>query len=162
MPIEWLREINISGVRPGELTPLINELQAQAEEEDMVSAWPKDTGLPHAIKIFSGNASHGPRIKVALNPPDHFTSSGDWAWILFGEAVGSFEPSHPGRAFGPLPSDALLHQLQEFIELNRAALFAFDRAQDGISGGPSWRAGCGRSRPDTPRGQPAQISRAAF
>jgi len=43
-------------------------------------------------------------------------------------------PPHPGRSFGPLPSASLLHQLQEFIELNRAALFAFDRAQGGISG----------------------------
>jgi hypothetical protein len=136
VPIEWLREINTNGVRPGELTPLINGLEDQAEEEDMVSAWPDDTGLPNTIKILPGNPAHGPRIKVALNPPDRFADGSDWAWILFGEAPGSFEPPRPGRAGGPLPSAALLRQLQQFIELNRAALFAFDRSPDqgGISG----------------------------
>jgi hypothetical protein len=66
VPIEWLREINTNGVRPGELTPLINDLEDQAEEEDMVSAWPDDTGVPNTIKILPGNPAHGPRIKVAL------------------------------------------------------------------------------------------------
>src|SRR5262249_22476788 len=80
VPIEWLREINTNGVRPGELTPLINDLEDQAEEEDMVSAWPDDTGLSNTIKILPGNPAHGPRIKVALNPPDRFTDGSDWAW----------------------------------------------------------------------------------
>lgn len=136
MPTEWLREINATGIAPGELTPLLDELQEQKEAEDMVSAWPDDTGLPNAIKILPGNPAHGPRIKVTLHPPDRFTDGGDWAWILFGEAPGSFEPPRPGRSGGPLPSAALLRQLHEFIELNRAALFAFDRLPDqgGISG----------------------------
>jgi hypothetical protein len=38
VPIEWLREINTTGVRPGELAVLLDELEDQAEE-DMVSAW---------------------------------------------------------------------------------------------------------------------------
>ena len=133
VPIEWLRGINAHGVRPGELSPLLAALAEQEAEEDMVSAWPNDTGLPNAIKILPGNPAHGPRIKVAINPADRFT--GEWAWIPFGEARGSFEPPRPGRAGGPLPSAALLRQLQEFIELNRPALFAFDRLPDqgGIS-----------------------------
>jgi len=91
VPIEWLHEINTKGVRPGDLAVLLDELEDQAEE-DMVSAWPDDTGLPNAIKIIPGNPAHGPRIKVALNPSDRFTSTGDWAWILFGETPGSFDP----------------------------------------------------------------------
>jgi hypothetical protein len=134
VPIEWLRGINAYGVRPGELAPLLEALEEQEAEEDMVSAWSDDTGLPNAIKILPGNPAHGPRIKVALDPTDRFT--GDWAWIPFGEAPESFEPPRPSRAGGPLPSAALLRQLQQFIELNRAALFAFDRLPDqgGISG----------------------------
>jgi hypothetical protein len=136
VPIEWLRELNTMGVRPGDLSILLDELEDQAEAEDMVSAWPDDTGLPNAIKIIPGNPAHGPRIKVALNPSNRFTGTGDWAWILFGEAPGAFDPPRPGRSDGPLPSAALLRQLHDFIERNRAALFAFDRDPDqgGISG----------------------------
>jgi hypothetical protein len=63
VPIEWLREINTKGVRPGELAVLLDELEDQAEE-DMVSAWPDDTGLANAIKIIPGNPAHGPRISI--------------------------------------------------------------------------------------------------
>jgi hypothetical protein len=133
-PIEWLFEINATGVQPGELNALIAQLQDQEAEEDMVSAWPDDTGLPNAIKILPGNPQHGPRIKVALNPTDRFT--GDWAWVPFGEAPRSFGECIPCRTGGPLPPPALERQLHEFIERNRPALFAFDRLPDqgGISG----------------------------
>jgi hypothetical protein len=119
----------------GELAVLLDELEEQAEE-DMVSAWPDDTGLSNAIKIIPGNPAHGPRIKVELNPSDRFAGTGDWAWILFGEAPGSFDPPRPGRSGGALPSTPLLRQLQQFIEYNRTLLFAFDRDPDhgGISG----------------------------
>jgi len=104
VPIEWLREINTKGVRPGELAVLLDELEDQAEE-DKVSAWPDDTGLPSAIKIIPGNPAHGPRIKVALNPSDRFTGAGDWAWILFGEARGRSSRRGPaGLAARCLPS----------------------------------------------------------
>jgi len=33
VPIEWLREINTKGVRPGELAVLLDELEDQAEED---------------------------------------------------------------------------------------------------------------------------------
>ena len=134
--IDVLRGFNANGVEPGELTALIEALEDQEAEEDMVSAWPDDTGLANAIKILPGNPAHGPRIKVALNPPDRFTGTGEWAWILFGEKPGSFEEPRPGRSGGPLPSNTLLRQLKEFIEHNRQLLFAFDRDPDqgGISG----------------------------
>jgi hypothetical protein len=107
-----------------------------AEAEDTVSAWPSDTGLPTAIKIIPGNPAHRPRIKVPLNPIDRFSVNGDSAYIPFGEAPGSFGKPRPRRAGGLLPSEALLRQLHDFIELNRADLFAFDRDPDqgGISG----------------------------
>ncbi len=106
-----------------------------AEAEDTVSAWPSDTGLPNAIKIIPGNPAHCPRIKVALNPIDRFSVYGDSAYIPFGDAPGSFGKPRSRRAGGLLPSEGLLRQLHDFIELNRAALFAFDRDPDrgGIS-----------------------------
>ena len=137
-PIEWLLEINTRGVQPGELNSLIAQLQEQEEEaeEDMVSAWPSDTGLPNAIKIIPGNPRHGPRIKVALNPTDRFTDNSEWAWVTFGEAPGSPIDCIASHTGGPLPSPALTRLLEQFIEQNRTALFAFDRAPDqgGISG----------------------------
>jgi hypothetical protein len=107
-----------------------------AEAVDTVSALPSDTGLPTAIKIIPGNPAHRPRIKVALNPIDRFSVNGDSAYIPFGEAPGSFGKPRPRRAGGLLPSEALLRRLHDFIELNRADLFAFDRDPDqgGISG----------------------------
>ena len=103
---------------------------------DTISAWPSDTGLPNAIKIIAGNPAHRPRIKVALNPIDRFPIDGDSAYIPFGKAPGSFGKPRPRRAGGLLPSDGLLRQLHDFIELNRADLFDFDRDLDrgGISG----------------------------
>jgi hypothetical protein len=124
------RKIVVSSPVP-KLNPLL-----VAEAEDTVSAWPSDTGLPNAIKIIPGNPAHRPRIKVALNPIHRFSINGDSAYIPFGEAPGSFGKPRPRRAGGLLPSKALLRQLHDFIELNRADLFAFDRDPDqgGISG----------------------------
>src|SRR5262249_32539906 len=128
---QWLHFLDANGLEPRDIREMAEALE---EAEDMVSAWPDDTGLPNAIKIIPGNPAHGPRIKVALKPTDRFT--GEWASILFGEAKESFDPPRPGRAGGPLPSAALLRQLREFIELNRTELYAFDREPDkgGISG----------------------------
>jgi len=124
------REIPVKRPFPKLNPPLV------ANAEDTVSAWPSDTGLPNAIKIIPGNPAHLPRIKVALDPTDRFSFNGDSAYIPFGEALGSFGKPRPRRAGGVLPSDALLRQLHDFIELNRADLFAFDRDPDqgGISG----------------------------
>ena len=59
-PIDVLREFNANGVEPGQLDTIIEALEDQEAEEDMVSAWPRDTGLDNAIKIIPGNPRHGP------------------------------------------------------------------------------------------------------
>ena len=131
----WLVMLDAAGLQPSALREAAEAIEAQqAEEEDMVSAWPKNTGLPNTIGIIPGNQSHAPRIKVALNPTHRLT--GDCASIPFGEASGSFGEPRPSRPGGPLPSAALLKQLHEFIELNRALLYRLDRAPEegGISG----------------------------
>jgi hypothetical protein len=126
-----LRALNASGLNPGDLTAVIAALEeAEAEEEDMVSAWPRDTGLDNAIKIIPGNSRHGPRIKVAIDPPDRFTGGGLSATIPFGEdTIGDPIPH------GILPAK-VARQLRAFIELNRAVLLAVDRRPEegGISG----------------------------
>jgi hypothetical protein len=127
--IDLLREFNAHGVKPGELTTVIAALEDQEAEEDMVSAWPRDTGLDNAIKIIPGNPRHGPRIKVAIDPP-HFTDGGLTAVMPFGkDTIG--DPIPKG-----VVSAKIEQQLREFIELNRAVLLAVDRRPEegGISG----------------------------
>ena len=128
--IDLLREFNANGVEAGELAAVIEALEDQEAEEDMVSAWPRDTGLDNAIKIIPGNPRHGPRIKVAINPPDCFPDGGVTASIPFGEdTIG--DPVPKG-----VVSPKIERQLREFIKLNRAVLLAVDRhpEEGGISG----------------------------
>jgi len=136
VPVGVLEALYAGSIERSELRAVLDAIQQEQDDEDMVSAWPKDTGLTNAIKIIPGNPQHGPRIKVALNPPDRFSGHCDWAWIPFGQAPGSFEEPISCRPGGLLPSEALLRDLHELIELNRVDLFAFDRDPDqgGISG----------------------------
>jgi hypothetical protein len=136
VPVDLLRALATGTIERSEFLAVLDAIAQEQEDEDMVSAWPEDTGLTNAIKIIPGNPQHGPRIKVALNPPDRFSGRCDWAWVPFGEAPGSFNEPISCRPGGPLPSEALLRDLRELIELNRADLVAFDRDpnEGGISG----------------------------
>jgi hypothetical protein len=97
---------------PADLQNFIAALEEREAEEDMVSAWPEDTGVDNAIKILPRmGASHGPRIKVALDPPDRPT--GSLATVPFDSAT---VPEIPSR---------LERQVRAFIDLNREALVAF-------------------------------------
>jgi hypothetical protein len=115
---------------PEQLSEIIVALEEQGAEEDMVSAWPKDTGLDNAIKIIPGNPRHGPRIKVAIDPPDRFADTGLSATIPFGTDSIS----------DPIPQNVVpakvAQQLRQFIELNREVLLRVDRSPEegGISG----------------------------
>jgi hypothetical protein len=133
-PDAWQLVLSEAGLQPDALREMAKLLEEREAEEDMVSAWPKNTGLPNTIGIIPGHHGHAPRIKVALNPTSRLT--GDYAYIPFGEASGSFEEPRPSRPGGLLPSPALLKQLHEFIERNRALLYRLDRAPEegGISG----------------------------
>ena len=66
----------------------------------MASFGPDDTGV-----------RHGPRVKVAIDPPLHFSADGDNASVKFDGTV----------AVGDVPA-RLLKQVQAFIELNRPVL----------------------------------------
>jgi hypothetical protein len=122
VPISVLRDLLQSGAAEEWLAWLqhVNEALADQEaEEDMVSAWPEDTGVDHALKILPrAGARHGPRIKVAINPPDRFSEGGTYATIPFGEtSIASPVPN--------IVPPQLLRQLHEYIALNREPLIAF-------------------------------------
>ena len=119
--IEWLREIDARGLSRGELGPLIEAIEELEVEEDMVSAWPEDTGVANALKILPrSGASHGPRIKVAIDPPNRFrtTRGGVEASVPF----DATSISDPVPAIVPA---SLLQQVRAFIDINRDALIAF-------------------------------------
>lgn len=84
------------------------------EFEEMVSYRKKVTGISHTVFISPrGNAQHGPRVKVAINPPDSLDPRGDVATVSFdGLVVGDISPP-------------LLKQVRLFIETNRTVLLDY-------------------------------------
>ncbi|WP_315792669.1 hypothetical protein [Bradyrhizobium sp. SZCCHNRI1002] len=98
---------------------LVEEADAAAEGEmlgDMVAFDSTVTGIHNTIFVSTkAGVRHGPRIKVAINPPTHFRADGENASVTF-----------DGRVIpdGAVPA-ALLSQLQEFINQNRAVLFEY-------------------------------------
>lgn len=130
MPTAVVYEFSRAPGAPPELIELAERLIEQEAEEDMVSALPGDTGLDNAIKIIPGNPRHGPRIKVAINPPNRFVDGGATAVIPFGE--DSISDPIPAGVVPP----KVEQQLRQFIELNRQVLLAVDRdpEEGGISG----------------------------
>jgi hypothetical protein len=80
--------------------------------QEMVSYRKNVTGVDHTVFISPrGNARHGPRIKVAIDPPDSLDPHSETATIdLDGNvAAGRIDP-------------ALLRQAREFLQLNRDVL----------------------------------------
>ncbi len=117
-PIEWLQQINTSGIQPGELGTLLNALSQIAEEEvaaDMVSYRKNVTGLDNTVFISVKFAQHAPSIKVAVDPPTHIDPLGNNASVAI----------HDGSVVaGHLPARAL-EQVLRFIEANRSVLLDY-------------------------------------
>jgi hypothetical protein len=81
----------------------------------MVSYRANVTGISHTIFISPrGNAAHGPRVKVAIDPPDSLDPRGNITTITFdGEGQsGAIDPH-------------LARQVQQFIEINRSTLLDY-------------------------------------
>jgi Domain of unknown function (DUF4160) len=91
---------------------------ALAEEEmlgEMVAFSSAVTGIHNTIFISTkAGVRHGPRIKVAINPPTHFRADGENVSVTFDGTV----------AAGDVPT-GLLKQVQKFIDLNRDALLEY-------------------------------------
>lgn len=92
---------------------------ALAEEEllsEMVSYRKAVTGIENTIFISpKGHTQHGPRVKVAINPPDSVDPRGETASIAI--------PSGALMA-GKIPV-ALHKRVQEFVHLNRDVLLDY-------------------------------------
>src|SRR5262249_39327045 len=91
---------------------------AAAEEEmlgDMATFSPAVTGVHNTIFVSTkAGVRHGPRIKVAIDPPTHFRADGETASVTFdGDVVA-----------GDVTA-AVLKDIRRFIELNREALIAY-------------------------------------
>jgi hypothetical protein len=83
--------------------------------QEMVSYRKNVTGVAHTVFISpKGHAQHGPRIKIAIMPPDSLDPRSETASIGFdGEiAAGNIDPE-------------LLRQAQRFIALNRRVLLDY-------------------------------------
>jgi hypothetical protein len=72
------------------------------------------TGITHTVFISPrGKAQHGPRIKVAINPPNSISPLGQVATVTFDcSVVGKIDPE-------------LAQQVIRFIEINRAVLLEY-------------------------------------
>src|SRR6476469_3723782 len=90
------------------------DASAVDEFEEMVSYRANVTGISHTIFISPrGNAAHGPRVKVAIDPPDSLDPRGNITAITFdGAVIGVINPH-------------LARQVDRFIQLNRAVLLAY-------------------------------------
>jgi hypothetical protein len=91
-----------------EIAPSLDEF------EEMVSYRKDVTGINNTLFISPcGNARHGPRIKIAINPPDTLDPRGNIATVTFdGDVIGEIDPQ-------------LEYQIQRFIALNRQALLDY-------------------------------------
>ena len=73
------------------------------------------TGINHTIFIsaHAGNAAHGPRVKVAIDPPDSLDPRGNIATVtLDGAVIGEIDPQ-------------LLRQVLRFMQTNRQVLLDY-------------------------------------
>jgi hypothetical protein len=105
---------------------LVDISDALAEREwlwDMSSFGKKTTGVDHNIFVSTNmGVQHGPRIKVAIDPPNSFSP----------RCVSASVSINDGQVVaGEIRSAALLKQVREFIELNREALIEFWNCQIG-------------------------------
>jgi hypothetical protein len=86
----------------------------QTDLAEMVSYRRNVTGVSHTLFISpKGNARHGPRIKVAIDPPDRIDPRTQTCSVTF-----------DGVALGDINHD-LLHEVRRFVELNREVLLDF-------------------------------------
>lgn len=92
-------------------------LAEQELAEEIVSYRRKTTGVRNTVFISPrGRTRHGPRIKVAIDPPDTVDPRG---------AVVSVEITNGEVVAGTGIDPELLAQVREFIDLNQAALLAY-------------------------------------
>ena len=70
-PFDWLRQLHAAGLGPDALRDMADALSIEEElTADMVSYRKNVTGLDNTVFISVKFPQHGPRIEVAIDPPD--------------------------------------------------------------------------------------------
>jgi hypothetical protein len=112
-----MREAGIAlTLTPGEGVRISDELAERELLEEMVSYRKDVTGVDNTVFISPrGQVRHGPRVKLAINPPDSLDPSTETASIAIegGNVVA-----------GKVPAK-LCKQVQRFTELNHDALLDY-------------------------------------
>ncbi|MBV8752582.1 MAG: DUF4160 domain-containing protein [Hyphomicrobiales bacterium] len=99
-----------------EIAGLADELAEEQLIEEMVSYRKNVTGVNNTLFISpKGNTRHGPRIKLAIDPPDSIDPRGN---------VASIAIDHGTVVAGEVPP-ALLEEVRRFIDANRAVLLDY-------------------------------------
>jgi len=124
LPPEVVADLREEGIAltlslSSDLEPIVtisDELAEREQLEHMVTYRKNITGVDNTIFISPGlRVQHGPRVKVAISPPDSINPLSEQASVSIttGEVVaGEVSP-------------ALLKQVQKFIELNRDVLLDY-------------------------------------
>jgi hypothetical protein len=85
--------------------------------EEILSYRKDVTGIDQTVFISpKGHTRHGPRIKIAIDPPDTVDPRGKTASIAINDAVVVAGESVPA---------VVLDQIRRFIDLNRVALLDY-------------------------------------
>jgi len=103
----------------GPIVTISDELAGRELLGEMVSYRKRKTGISNTIFISQrGHAKHGPRIKIAIDPPDDINVTSDHVSVSInnGKVVAGDKDK---------VSAALLKQVQRFIELNRDVLLDY-------------------------------------
>jgi hypothetical protein len=97
---------------------LLDPLDDVDEEflENMVTYGKSVTGIDNVIFISPAHGQHGPRIKVAIDPPLRARPGG---WMIAVSIEG------PSQVIGRKPDAKLLARVRRFVELNRDALLEY-------------------------------------
>jgi hypothetical protein len=113
-----LNSANLADFRPVVVDQgLADELAERELLEEMVSYRKDVTGIDQTVFISpKGHTRHGPRIKIAIDPPDTVDPRGKTASIAINDAVVVAGESVPA---------VVLDQIRRFIDLNRVALLDY-------------------------------------
>jgi len=112
--IDMLREFDTNGVEPGQLSAIIDALEEQEHLYAMAVLSSEKTGIDNTVWILPvPGGRHGPRLKIAIDPPHAKRPGGKEATVPF------------DRETVPPITAALEQQVREFIALNRSALLEY-------------------------------------
>ena len=112
--IDMLRDFDANGIEPGQLAAMIDALEEQEQLYAMAILSSAKTGIDNTVYMIPvPQGRHGPRLKVAIDPPH-------------AKRPGGIEATVPFDSDTVPPVDARLEQqLRQFIELNRPVLLAY-------------------------------------